>query len=103
MPAIGVLGSGSAAAYIQRLGLIRQLLQKRVSRKATLGFELQLVQVHDEAEFEPALAKFTEARDAVLLVLADPLFPDENGSLPWQTGTPFPRFMAGAISPWPVG
>jgi putative tryptophan/tyrosine transport system substrate-binding protein len=49
-------------------------IQDAEKAAGSLGLELQLVRVRNDAEFEPALTKFGEARGAVLLVSADPLF-----------------------------
>lgn len=39
-----------------------------------LGFELRVLNVRSEAEFEPTLAALAETGDAALVVTADPLF-----------------------------
>jgi putative ABC transport system substrate-binding protein len=50
-----------------------QIADARASAQV-LGFELRVLNVRSEAEFEPTLAALAETGDAALVVTADPLF-----------------------------
>jgi putative ABC transport system substrate-binding protein len=50
-----------------------QIADARASAQV-LGFEIRVLSVRSEAEFEPTLAALAETRDAALVITADPLF-----------------------------